>query len=163
MKCKIIKKEAFKVLEKVEVHPVVTDENKNEISDFWDRAKADGTVKTLVDAMAEGEKNLIGICYNSSVLDVKQFEYSIACKCKDNCIVPDGYHMNEIPARTWAVFECVGAMPTAIQETWHRILTEFFPTSDYVPTYEMDIEDYPDGDATADDYKCYIWVAVEKK
>lgn len=163
MNYRIIEKEAFKVLEKVEVHQIITDENKYEISDFWDRAKSDGTVQTLVDSLAEGEKNLIGICYNSSVLDIKHFEYSIAAICKDDCTVPEGYRMNEIPARTWAVFECVGAMPTAIQETWRKILTEFLPTSDYVPTYEMDIEDYPDGDITSDDYKCYIWVTVEKK
>ena len=30
-------------------------------------------------------------------------------------------------------------MPTAIQEMWNRIVTEFFPASDYEPTCEMDI------------------------
>lgn len=160
MNYRIIEKKAFRVLEKAEVHNVVTDENKYEIADFWDRAKADGTVETLVEALAENEKNLIGICYGDTN---DTFEYSIACICRDDCTAPDGYRINEVPAGTWAVFECVGAMPEAIQETWHRIITEFFPASDYVPTYKMDIEDYPDGDSTSENYKSYIWVAVEKK
>lgn len=163
MNYRIIEKEAFKVLEKIEVHQIITDENKYEISDFWNRAKADGTVQTLINSLAEGEKNLIGICYGNSKNDSNTFEYSIAAKCADGCIVPEGYRLNEIPAGTWAVFECTGAMPTAIQEMWNRIVTEFFPASDYEPTYEMDIEDYPDGDTTSDDYRSYIWIAVRKK
>lgn len=163
MNYRIIEKKAFKVLEKVEVHKIITDENKYEIFDFWDRAKADGTVQTLVESLAEGEKNLIGICYGDSKNDSSTFEYSIAAKCADDCIVPKGYRINEIPAGTWAVFECTGAMPTAIQEMWNRIVTEFFPASDYEPTCEMDIEDYPDGDTTSDNYRSYIWVAVRKK
>lgn len=163
MNYRIVEKEAFKVLEKVEVHQIITEENKYEISDFWDKAKADGTIQTLIDSLAEGEKNLIGICYGDSCEGSKTFEYSIAAKCTENCVVPEGYRMSEIPARTWAVFECIGKMPDAIQETWHKIVTEFFPTADYKPTWEMDIEDYPDGDVTADDYKSYIWIAVKKK
>ena len=160
MNYRIVEKEAFKVLEKAEVHPIVTNENKYEISDFWDRARADGTILRLMDSLAEGKSNLIGICYGNNI---KTFEYSIAAECDENCIVPEGYRINEIPARTWAVFECTGAMPFAIQKLWHRILTEFFPVSDYEPTYEMEIEDYPDGDALSDDYKCSIWVPVRKK
>lgn len=163
MNYRIVEKEAFKVLERVEVHQIITEENKYEISDFWDRAKADGTIQILVDSLADDEKNIIGICYGDSYGNSKTFEYSIAAKCKENCIVPKGYRINEIPKRTWAVFECVGKMPDSIQETWHKIVTEFFPTADYEPTCEIDIEDYPDGDVTADDYKSYIWVTVKKK
>lgn len=63
MNCKIVEKEAFNVLEKAEVHTVVTEENKFEIADFWDRAKSDGTVRTLVDALAEGEDNLLSLIH----------------------------------------------------------------------------------------------------
>lgn len=162
MNYKIIEKEAFCVLEKVETHSVVTDENKYEISDFWDRAKADGTVQTLVSSLADGKNNLMGICYGDAV-NAGKFEYSIAAECNKNCTVPDGYRMREIAAGTWIIFECTGAMPDAIQETWHRIITEFFPTADYEPTCELDIEDYPDGDTLSPDYKSYIWIPVKKK
>ena len=163
MNYKIIKKEEFTVLEKVEVHSIVDDENKNTIPDFWDRAKVDGTVKTLAEALTADHNNLMGICYGNSPSDSKNFEYSIAAICDENCPVPEGYRKNKIPARTWAVFECTGPMPKAIQEAWHKIITEFFPMNDFEPTYEMDIEDYPDGDVTSENYKTYIWVAVKSK
>lgn len=159
MNYKIIEKEAFCVLEKVETHSVITDENKYEISDFWSRANADGTVQTLVNSLADGKNNLYGICYGG----VGTFEYSIAAECNKDCPIPTGYRMRNIAAKTWIVFECIGAMPDAIQETWHRIITEFFPTADYEPTYELDIEDYPDGDTLSPDYKCFIWIPVKKK
>lgn len=172
MNYRIVEKEAFTVLEKVENHAVITDKNKHavitdknkyEISDFWDRVKKDGTVQTLVNALADGKKNLMGICYNDSSNSSESFSYSVAAVCDENCTVPDGYRINCIPARTWAIFECKGAMPDAIQKLWHRIVTEFFPTKDYEPTYEMDIEDYPDGDATSVDYTCWLWIPVRKK
>jgi AraC family transcriptional regulator len=65
-----------------------------------------------------------------------------------------------IPARKWVVAECTGAMPDAIQQLWHELCAEFFPTSDYTPTYEMDIEAYPDGDMLSPDYKSQIWIPV---
>ncbi|MDE6088181.1 MAG: GyrI-like domain-containing protein [Oscillospiraceae bacterium] len=179
MNYRIVEKEAFTVLEKVENHAVITDKNKYEekvenhavitdknkyeISDFWDRVKKDGTVQTLVNALADGKKNLMGICYNDFNNSSESFSYSIAAVCDENCTVPDGYRINCIPERTWAIFECKGAMPGAIQELWHKIVTEFFPTKDYEPTYEMDIEDYPDGDATSVDYTCWLWIPVRKK
>ena len=51
------------------------------------------------------------------------------------------------------MFEVVGAMPNAVQELWRRITSEFFPTSDYEPTYELDIEAYTAGVMTNPNYK----------
>ena len=41
-----------------------------------------------------------------------------------------------------------------------ELCAEFFPTSDYTPTYEMDIEAYPGGDMLSPDYKSQIWIPV---
>ena len=53
-------------------------------------------------------------------------------------------------------------MPDAIQQLWQRICGEFFPTSGYRPTGELDIEVYPEGDMHSPDYASEIWVPVEK-
>lgn len=163
MNYRIIEKEAFTVIEKAEKHSTVDDKNQKTIPDFWDRARADGTIEFLVSCLASDEKNLYGICYGTDSTDSSTFEYSIAAKCGSGCEIPEGYRIREIPERTWAVFESIGSMPEAIQETWRRIVTEFFPASDYEPTYEMDIEVYDEGDISADGYKSWIWVAVRKK
>lgn len=160
MDYKIVKKKAFKVIEKVEKHSV--DGDKNTIPDFWERSHKNGTVKKLL-GLASDDEYIFGICYNHDQTDTKTFDYSIAAVCDDNVDVPDDFRLNEIPERTWAVFECRGAMPQAIQRLWHRICSEFFPASEYKPTYEMDIEAYPAGVMNSDDYRSEIWVPIVEK
>lgn len=78
-------------------------------------------------------------------------------------VPPKGFRISVISTRTWAVFECIGAMPDAIQSLWQKIYTKFFPTAAYQPTYEMDIEAYGDGDMDSPDYRSEIWIPVTKK
>ena len=56
-----------------------------------------------------------------------------------------------------------GAMPNAMQDMWHKIVSEFFPTSGYQPTYEMDIEAYTEENMGSPDYRSEIWAPVIKK
>lgn len=161
MNYSIEKKDAFTVIEKVEKHSIVDETNKNTIPDFWTRSHNDGTIKTIVDLLYESE-DVYGICYGNIPTDSKTFDYAIGGKCRNDIVVPDGFRLNTIPARTWIIFECIGSMPDAIQDTWHKICAEFFPTSQYKPTYEMDIEVYPKGDMTSKDYVSYIWIPVEE-
>lgn len=162
MDYKIVKKDAFKVLEKISTHSIDDEQNKNTIPDFWTQSHQDGTVQKLFDLTTD-KTNIFGICYGDTLNNKKTFEYSIAALCDDNTEIPDGFSVKEIPARTWAVFECIGPMPDAIQNTWHKICSEFFPTANYEPTYEMDIEAYPAGVMTSPDYRTEIWVTVKEK
>lgn len=162
MDYKIIEKNAFDIIEKVEAHTVENSENAKSIPDFWMRSHNDGTVKTLLDTTTD-RTYIFGVCYGNLPENAKTFDYSIAAKCDNNTVVPEGFRKNTIPARTWAVFECKGAMPNAMQDMWHKIISEFFPTSGYQPTYEMDIEAYTDGNMGSPDYCSEIWVPVIKK
>lgn len=161
MDYKIIEKEAFSIIEKVEAHTVENSENAKSIPAFWTRSHNDGTVKKLLDTTTD-RTFIFGVCYGNLPENAKTFEYSIAAKCDENTVVPEGFRKNTIPARTWAVFECKGAMPDAMQDTWHKIISEFFPTSIYQPTYEMDIEAYTEGNMDSSDYRSEIWVPVIK-
>lgn len=162
MDYKIVKKDAFKVLEKISTQSIDDEQNKNTIPDFWTQSHQDGTVQKLFDLTTD-KTNIFGICYGNTPNNKKTFEYSIAALCGDNTEIPDGFSIKEIPARTWAVFECIGPMPDAVQNTWHKICSEFFPTANYEPTYEMDIEAYPAGVMTSPDYRTEIWVTVKEK
>ena len=161
MDYRIVEKEAFKVIEKVETHSIADSANINTIPEFWERARRDGIISTLLEKSCK-DGCIFGICYGNAPTDSKTFDYGIGAACGDGCIAPEGYRINEIPARTWAVFECRGAMPAAIQELWHKICSEFFPASGYKPTYEMDIEVYTEGDMSSSDYRSEIWVPVVK-
>ena len=162
MDYKIIEKEAFDIIEKVEAHTAQDSENAKSIPDFWTRSHNDGTVKALFDTTTD-RTYIFGVCYGNLSENAKTFDYSIAAKCDENTVAPEGFRKNTIPARTWAVFECKGAMPDAMQDMWHKIVSEFFPTSGYQPTYEMDIEAYTEGDMSSPDYYSEIWVPVIRK
>lgn len=162
MNYEIIQKKSFTVLEKVEQHTVSGGQNINSIPDFWERANKDGTVETLL-RCAQDRKYIFGICYGNGHTDCETFEYGIAVRCAPDTVAPEGFRVTEIPARTWIISECVGAMPDAIQQLWHEICSEFLPTSDFKPTYEMDIEAYPAGDMTDNNYKSQIWVPIVKE
>jgi len=68
-----------------------------------------------------------------------------------------------VPACTWAIFECIGPMPTAIQSLQKRIISEWLPTSGYEYSNAPDIEVYSDGNLTAEDYRSEVWLPVTKK
>lgn len=155
MDYKIIEKDAFDIIEKVESHPVENSENAKSIPAFWTRSHNDGTVKKLLDTTTD-RTYIFGVCYGNLSENAKTFDYSIAAKCNKNTAVPKCFRKNTIPARAWAIFECKSAMPNAMQGMWHKIVSEFFPASGYQPTYEMDIEAYTEGNMDSPDYRSEI-------
>lgn len=62
MNYKIVKKEAFYVLEKVSRHSVNDEENRKSIPAFWTQCHRDGTVCSL--ARETKEDYVLGICYS---------------------------------------------------------------------------------------------------
>lgn len=159
---KVVEKESFTVLEKVEQHTVSGEQNKNTIPEFWDRAHKDGTVETLL-KYASDRSFIFGTCYGNGHTDCEHFDYGIAVACAADTVAPEGFRVTTIPARSWVVAECTGPVPEAIQQLWHSLCSEFFPTSHYEPTYEMDIEAYPAWDMTSPNYKSQIWVPIKKQ
>ena len=151
---------AFCVLQKAEPQSTVAEQNLRSIPDFWGRAAKDGTFPILFSHMTEPQA-LLGICWAEAPQST-DFSYGIGAVCAPDCVAPADFSLRSVPARTWAVFPCRGAMPDAIQQLWQRIGSEFFPTSGYRPTGELDIEVYPEGDMHAPDYASEIWVPVEK-
>ena len=162
MDYKIVEKEAFEIIEKAESHSVENEINAKSIPDFWARSHGDGTVKALFENTTDSSL-IFGVCYGNNSENAKTFEYSIGAVYSKETAVPKGFRKNTIPARTWAIFECKGAMPNAMQDMWHKITSEFFPTSGYQPTYEMDIEAYTAGDMNDENYRSEIWIPIIKK
>lgn len=160
MNYKIVEKQEFHVLERVGSHSTQDAANLSSIPAFWTECRENGTLDTLLKNTCD-KTFVFGICY-APKNGADEFDYSVAAACEKDAPVPQGLRKSVIPARTWAVFECVGAMPDAIQTLWQKIVTEFFPSSGYSPTYELDVEAYGDGDMDAADYKSEIWIPVRK-
>ncbi|MCI9464913.1 MAG: AraC family transcriptional regulator [Lachnospiraceae bacterium] len=156
---RIEKKDSFSVI----VYPAVfTEENSAEkIPAFWNAYFQEG--------LNEKVSGSVGICFQESI-KAKEFLYGIGSIQSASAQSPDrmeripaDFRQIVIPAHTWAVFQCVGVMPDAIQNMWKFIYGEWLPAAAYelIPNY--DIEYYPPGDKDAADYVSEIWIPVREK
>ncbi|UOE95757.1 AraC family transcriptional regulator [Alkalihalobacillus sp. LMS39] len=159
MKYKIVEKEAFDIIGKGLRVSLENEENKQAIPAFWDECNSNGVSEKLSKQM--GEMGFIGACL-SNTNEYKDFMYMVAVeKTKDD--VANEFDVYTIPAATWAVFEAIGPVPNAINETWDRIYSEWFPATGYEQAPGPELEVYKDDDVQAKDHCCEIWVPVVKK
>ena len=164
MDYKMETKQKFKVIGKSELFAASEEFSREDLPEFWSRCHQDGTVKMLYE-LSQNTPNsgmVFGICCEASPANTNQFPYLIAAAYEGGDI-PKGFTVKEIPEYTWAIFKCVGAMPKAIQDLWHRIYTEFFPASEYRPANGIDLEAYYEGNMADKNYVSEIWIPVEKK
>ena len=107
-------------------------------------------------------KGLLGICF-SSELNAKQFPYGIGVEY-DGRKVDIDLEIVTIPENTYAVFTSKGKMPDAFIDTYHRIVTEFFPqSSQYEYAENVEFEVYSSANTDDPNYSCEIWIAVKEK
>lgn len=164
MDYKIVQKNAFRLITKY-VNVNVTENPTFTIPGFWDRCIADGTFNELREYAASDDllhKAVVGIA-DATSFDGTCYKYFIGSKY-DRESAPVEYAIKEIPDCTWAIFRCVGMnKQSIISETFKRIYSEFFPTSEYKPAELFQLEVYPEGDISHRDYVSEIWISVEKK
>ena len=104
-----------------------------------------------------------GVCIDD--MDGGKFRYLIAGKYTGG-EVPEGMVLYEFPRGDWAVFDCIGPLPGALQSVNTRIFNEWLPGNpDYELSGNASVEWYDciNGEKTDADYHSAIWVPVKKK
>lgn len=165
MDYRIEKREAFQVVcKRKRVGKPQSANATPDITAMWQEFGADGTMGRLIACLPEHPvmKGLLGICF-SSELNAKQFPYGIGVEY-DGRPIDDDLEVVTIPAHTYAVFTSKGKMPDAFIETYHRIVTEFFPQSaQYEYAENVEFECVFLGGHFGSRYQCEIWIAVNEK
>ncbi len=134
-----------------------------DISEFWNKCSKDGTMDNICKyGSFERLHGVLGICF-SGELEEAGFPYGIGAEYNGKPLEGEGLDIVEIPAYTYAVFECRGKMPEAFASTYQRICTEFFPQSSYEYGKGVELEVYPSADVSDPNYYCEIWIAVKEK
>ena len=158
MNYKIIDKESFTVLG---VSKEFNYENcKQEIPLFWQRHYEEGNGKYVC--------GMFGINIDEKMGN-DSFEYLIADLYDSKMEIPEGFVTRTIPAFTWAVFSCVGPMPTALQDVSTKIFSEWLPALkeyEFAAGYCVEMYDAPDKypNGTQDEnYHTEIWIPIQKK
>lgn len=159
MDYRIVEKEAFKVVGKMVKVSTKDGENYRRIPQFWKECNQDGTCEKLCTIFQA--KEVLGLCM-AMEHEKEQFTYMIAVETTEKYTGKE-FTLREIPASTWAVFTSVGPMPGAIQKVWKRIFQEWFPATGYEHADAPEIELYPPGDGSSEDYQCEVWIPIIKK
>lgn len=165
MNYRIEKRDAFKVIcRKKHVNKPQGDTATADISAFWGECSTDGTMEVLPKyAKFDNLHGILGICFSGEMAN-SGFPYGIGAEYNGAPVTDSGFDIVEIPAYTYAVFQCKGKMPDAFKNTYKKICSEFFPQSS---TYEygngIELEVYPSADVQNPDYTCEIWIAVNEK
>lgn len=147
---KIVEKAQFTVMGKS--RRFNTETSYDEIPKFWREHMQSNESKVVC--------GMYGICMD---FDGKSFDYLIA----DNYIpwneVPKGYETKVIPAGTWAIFPCHGALPKALQDVNTKIWSEWVPSCKaYKLAGNYNIELYTPPCENPNENYNEIWVPVEK-
>lgn len=158
MNYKIEKKDAFRIVGVKEHIEMNVDENFIRVPQFWGETFQNGMFDSICQLSNKEPCGVLGV---STCMNGKDFDYYIACSTDKP--TPLNMHEYEVPAATWAIFECIGPMPGAIQDLQKRIVTEWLPVSGYEYDNAPDIEVYPEGDASLPEYRSEVWVPVIKK
>ncbi len=158
MDYKIVKKEEFTVLGATKTF---TYENaKEQVPAFWQEHYAAGNGQYVC--------GMFGINIDEQ-MGQDSFEYLIADMYNPMKDIPEGFVTKTIPAFTWAVFPCKGAMPFALQDVNRKIFSEWLPAlKDYefaagycIEMYD-DASKYPKG-TQDENYYSEIWIPVKEK
>ncbi len=159
MNYRIEQKPAFRVIGVSGIFSNAGDEQSKTIPQFWVEHDKDIPSLLAIGGNTVTGSNLLGVCYDAQ--NDGTFHYMIGIG-RDGSAVPAGMDALEIPASTWAVFECVGPMPNAIQAVWERVMGEFLPNSDYQHAGTPDFELYYDGE-NDENYRSEVWIPVIRK
>ncbi|MCM1460590.1 MAG: GyrI-like domain-containing protein [Bacteroides sp.] len=110
---------------------------------------------------------MYGVCFDEEMAG-NQFRYMVADDFIAGQAEEKGLEVYDIPAHTWAVFPCRGAMPLPLQEVNRKIFSEWLPASSYEIAEGYNIEyysnpaDYKNG-MQDPEYYSEVWIPVKKK
>ena len=156
IKYAIVKKKSFEVLGTSIVTTDVDGENNREIPQFWLDVREDGRWGQLCELGGFSEF-AYGICFDDD-RSTKHFKYMAGVPYNNKS--SDAFELLTIPAATWAVFDCVGPMPDAMQVVWEKIFRDWLPATGFEIASIPQIEYYYPGDPWSDDYRSEIWIPV---
>jgi len=157
MDYKLMKKESFTVMGTMGKFSY--EEANTAIPAFYEEHFAKGRERYV--------RGMFGINIDKS-MGFNEFEYLIADLYNPSCNVPEGFTTVTIPAFTWAVFPCKGALPDALAGTNTKIFSEWLPAlrgyefaAGYCVEMYDDPQKYPNG-VGDENYYTEIWIPVKK-
>lgn len=133
-------------------------EQHTKIPEFWSDCQRDGTFPRLIARDTGNPKGLFGL-FHYEELNAGKRKYSIMVTAAEGDL-PDGFCEVRIPEATWAVFDCRGVVPQAIQNGWRYLREEWILRYPFQHAVCPELEWYSSGNAYDGEYLSQIWIPV---
>lgn len=153
----LIQEEELRLIGKRTTLPIST--LQTDILKFWSDCQRDGTYATLISLDQSAQKGLFGIFLNTSY-EQGILEYAIMVQSKE-CL-PEGFVETILPSVTWAKFDCIGPIPSSIQDGWRFLNNEWIQTYPFQHEDCPELEWYSDGNTFLEDYFAQIWIPIKE-
>lgn len=147
MDYRIENKEAFKICAMIKDFSI---ETKNEIPKFWDEIKANGKLKEI---SKDFTRCTLGVCIGEN--NAKEYRYGIGIEMQEGDEKISGTEIINVDKSKWVVFKCEGNKSEDINKLWTKIYKEYFVTSEYKQSMNIDFELYDEKDTE-------IWIPISK-
>ncbi|CAM3931078.1 AraC family transcriptional regulator [Alkalicoccus chagannorensis] len=160
MNWRIEEKPAFRLIGKMERVPIVFEGENEHISAMWKKM----TQEEMAQLQALSDMEPSGIIQATADFSEGRMEeegdVSHYIGVVSSRKAPEPFSEREVPAGTWAVFTAKGSFPEALQETWGRIYSEWFPSSGYEQTGGPEMLWSEQEDTTDPAFHSEIWIPV---
>ena len=125
-------------------------ETKSKIPEFWDEIKDSGMLKEI---SKDFTRCTLGVCIGEN--NAKEYKYGIGIELINDDKQMSGTEIIKVAKSKWIVFKCKGQKADDINELWSRIYREYFITSEYKQSMNIDFELYDEKDTE-------IWIPICK-
>ncbi|SFK08931.1 AraC family transcriptional regulator [Halobacillus dabanensis] len=163
MNYRIEQKDAFRLVGIMKRVPIIFGGENPEITKMW-KSLTKGCVDELKQLSNVEPKGMIQASTNFSegrMEEKGELDQYIGVATTKEC--PEDFTVLEVPALTWAKFESEGPFPDTLQETWGRIYSEWFSSSNYEVAEGPEMLSIKSKDLSASSVKSEIWIPVRKK
>ncbi len=154
---KLEQKEGFRLVGKRIIVSCEDNLHFRKIPEFWNECQRDGTFAKLISMDTAVPKGIFGL-FGAYEEQSSEMEYSIMARSDQE--LPQGFTEVNIPGATWAIFDCRGSVPQAIQKGWQYLNEEWLVKYPFQHAQCPEIEWYSNGNAYDSDYLSQIWIPV---
>ncbi|MDQ0273684.1 AraC family transcriptional regulator [Cytobacillus purgationiresistens] len=163
MNYRIEQKEAFNIVGIMKRVPIIFEGENPEITAMWKSLpmKKTDQLKKLSNVEPKGMIQASTNFSEGRMEEKGELDQYLGVATTQEC--PENFSKLEVPALTWAIFESMGPFPSTLQETWGRIYSEWFPSSNYQVTEGPEILSIKSKDLTSPSVISEIWIPVLKK
>lgn len=124
---------------------------------YWADCHKNGTFSRLA-AMDEGTPGGMFGLFRFEKCHPEEIEYFVMVISDQE--TPEGYSEIQVPQALWAIFDCRGAVPQAIQNGWKYLQEEWLTKYPFRHAPCPELEWYSHGNAEDGDYLSQIWIPV---